>query len=305
MTTDTERKALQDARETAIQQTTKRLRFFTGIPGYTPDLATPEHVSYIAYERDLQIGHEIWSENLRSSEANLNRLIALRETARESMEAVQDRRREERAGSNIAGRVLGLAKEFTYPEKRHFQYRERQVDEAHEERQQCSWNLKTVDEELEKVTSWVEQMFSDVDRARIERRELKEAEQLEREQAGRDVSSRWCTVETPDDFIKGDPLRLARMQGTQIVLEGGVMGTGWRRDGDDVGNNRGSWLLAWNPKNNETYLELTAHNRDAVVWLLGTKITTQQQADALYDPIAGRISERNSLALVLDAYKAI
>lgn len=305
MTSETERKAIEEAKQAAIEQTISQLRVFTGIPGYTPDPNRPEHLSYVDYEQELRVGRDIWNDRLRSSIERVGRAVENRTNARQRMDAEQQRRTDERAGSNVAGRLLGTVKDVTFPEKRDHAASERKVEEARQEQQRCELRVQDIDAELSAVNAWVEQMFSDVDRARAERQQLRNDEQLRREQAERDVSSRWCGVETPEAFVRGDSRRLARMQGKQIVLEGITLGHDWRRDGDDVGNGSGSWTLVWNSSNNEMSLELAGHNKSPVVWLMGTKITTEQQALDLYDPIAHRMKERNSLALVLDAYEAL
>lgn len=303
MTNQSERQAVDQARREAEQQTIGRLRTFTGIDGYTPDHNAPEHLAYVRYEQDLRDGLEVWSAHLEASVSNLDRRTELRDDAQRLLDNELQRRQDERVISGVAARMFGPLQDVTFQEKRELAKRERDVDDGERRRQQCESRVREIGEELALVSTWLERTFVQVAEAQVERQRLHEAEKRSREEAGRDVSPRGYAVYTVEKFIDEDERRLARWQQNHPVLEGATIIHRLRADGFDA-NGSGNWIVVWNWKTNETFVELTGAGRSPLVWLLGTKLTTLQQATDLFDPLLPRINERNSLALAFDAYDA-
>ena len=306
MTSQSDRDALEQARQSGIQEAITALRTFTGISGYTPAQPDPEHRSYVRYEEDLRDGRDVWAERLIRGRETVDRLTEQQEQARRVMEEEQQRRQAERVGSNVGGRVLGALKDVTFQEKRDHAAIGRQVDEAWQEVYRCESRVQEIETELAAVTGWVEQMFADVEATRSERQRRHDDDQLAREHAGRDVSPRQCVVYTPEEFVAADTRRLLRRESDHVVLDGSILSYKWRRDGDDDSYpDTGNWMLVWNPTTHETFLERAGHGVSPMVWLLGTKISSEKQALDVFLPLEARVRERNSLALVLDTYQAL
>lgn len=303
VTTQNEREAVDQARQEAERETIAALRSFTGIAGYTPSLELPEHSSYLKYEQQLREGLAVWSARLEATAKNLDRRIELRDDAGRRLDEEQQRRQGERAGSGVAARVLGAVQDVSFQEKRDLSKRQRDVVAGEQELQRCESRVGEISGELELVSTWLERMFSAVAAARAEREQRRDEEELARVQAGRDVSPRGYSVYTAENFVSEDERRLARWQQNHPVLEGATIIHRLRADGFDS-NASGNWIVVWNWRTNETFVELTGAGQPPLVWLLGTKISTLQQATDLFDPLLPRINERNSLALAFDAYDA-
>ncbi|UFU16051.1 hypothetical protein LQK89_17675 (plasmid) [Curtobacterium sp. C1] len=308
MTTQSEREQIDQARAVARAETIAELRRFTGIPGYTPELGDPEHVSYADYELQLEHGLSVWSANFDSAVESVTRATAIRDGARKRMDDEQQRRIDERAGANRISRLVGAAKDVTFPEKRDHAQRERELEEKWEYQHRCENRVREIRAELAEVSAWLELMFTTAATAQAARQQRRVDEEVRQEQAARDVSSRRFATFTRDEFAEQDQRRVARVERGHLTLEGSVLGTGWRQDStdDSSGNSvKGNWSLVWNHLTNETTVELAAYRHEPMVWLLGTKITSVQQFQDVFNPLQGRMTERNSLALVLDAYEAL
>lgn len=304
MTNQTDRQALEQARQSGIAQAVSELRTFTGIPGYRPELTETEHRAYVAYERDLAHGLEVWMGKQRSYDANVQRLIERRNQASRVMDDVLQRRKDERADGNVGGRIVGALQDVILPEKREHAALEKSVEEAWQLRYSADARVSEISTELSRVSNWVEQMFADVDELRATRQENDEAARRARECAARDLSSRWCTVYALEVFIAENERRVDRPRDNPFI-GGWEYGNRWRRDGDDFTSGDGNWALHWIGETSETVLELTSPHQPATVWLLGKAITSEEQAARVFQPIEPRMRERNSIALVLDAYRAI
>ncbi len=63
--------------------------------------------------------------------------------------------------------------------------------------------------------------------------------------------------------------------------------------------------LMWNSSTRETFLERAGYGRQPKVWLLGTRITTQDVATDFDASISSRRDECNRVAVVLDAYRRL
>ena len=168
MTSQNDRQALEQAREAGAAEAVRQLRSFTGIAGYTPDLNEPEHRAYLAYERQLAHGLEVWSSHQSNRQARVDRLIERRDEARRVMDAEQRRRQDERADS-VGGRFLGAIQDVTFPEKREHSALVKAVDEAWETRYAADDRVTEIQAELARVSHWIEQMLADVDAARAAR----------------------------------------------------------------------------------------------------------------------------------------
>jgi hypothetical protein len=304
MANQTDSQALEQARENGTAEAVRQLRAFTGIAGYTPDLNEPEHRAYLVYERELVHGLNVWTDHQRTRQATVDRLIERRNEAQRIMDGTQQQRQSERS-DNFGARAIGALKDAVAQETRTYKALVKEVDEAWEIRYAADHRVHEIQTELEKVSSWLEQMFVDVEASHSERQAAAEAARLDREHAARDVSPRGATVFTPEEFVDLDPRRLLERRPGHLVLDGLPYGYRWRRDQDDSPRGEGSWTLVWNPTTHETFLERAGYEQTPQVWLLGTKITTERQAGKVFGSIETRMSERNSLAIVLDAYGAL
>lgn len=304
MANQTENQALERARNEAINETVSRLRAFTGISGFTPDLKEPEHRAYLAYELELAHGLELWTGHRDARQGEVDRLIVINADARHAMEAERQRRRSERSGG-LLSQARGVIQDAAFPEKKQFAATSKVLKDAWASLHAAEDRVREIKSELLRVSTWLEQLFADVEAIRIDRHERENAARLEREYAARDTSPRNFAVFTPEEFVDADARRLARHQGGILVLDGLTYTSGWRRDQDDFATGRGNWMLVWNSATSETFLERVMYGGQPEVWLLGTKIATQDQATEFDESLRPQVNERNSVAVVLDAYTAL
>ncbi len=298
-------RAVEAARQRAILETLAELRAFTGIEAYEPDHTAPEHVAYLGYEQDLANGLQVWTAHVDSSKENVDRLIDRRNAASEAVDDELERRTAERADRNVAVRVLGKVQDLALREKAHLRDVEKRLEEAWADLHHAEDRVREIQTELYAVRVWLDEMYATVESSRVERQEQAARERLEAEHARRDTSPREFEVVSPQEFVDEDGRRLAYQQHDHLVLNGLPFTGGWRRDDDDDFNDRGAWTLMWNPSTRENFLERAGHGRQPKVWLLGTRITTQDEATDFDASISSHRDERNSLAVVREAYRRL
>ena len=283
----------------------KRLRAFTGLRYVlAPRVDLPEHRSYPDYERRLR--HEIVQ-----AEQETERIIASRvraeersDSARETYHQVLDSHREDREDAGFLGKVISRVKEPFLKEKANAEAAENRVFELITESNDHSLKLHTLRGEYAAVSEWVDEMYSTTEEAGRRRAE-------DRIAAGRDISSRRFKVFTMGEYLDGDEHRRLRWQGAPDVPGGADFGYHWRRDGDDDpslysesqnGFSLGNWRAVWIEENHETAVFISEPRRAEMVWMLGNHIQTMGEAMEFFSPLEERQAERNSLALLLDAY---
>lgn len=169
MTSQTDRQALERARDEATADAIRQLRTFTGIPGYTPLLTEPEHRAYLAYAKDLERGVEVWTNHLNARQAHVDRLTEQLAEANRVL-ADERRRRESERSDHVGGKILGALQDVTFPEKRDVQALDKAVAEAWESRHEAEDRVTEILNELGRVSAWIDTLFDDVDAARAAHR---------------------------------------------------------------------------------------------------------------------------------------
>lgn len=285
------------------EETIKELRTFTGVAGFKPSLDAPEHTAYVDYERELINAAAVGQQNLDRAREELQSKIDRRNKTFEDLQTALDRRREERAGSPI-GRLIGKATDRTIPQRAVHDRAERDAKGAQKRVSKAVSHLQAISDELVSVRRWLETMFSEVEQASASRDALIEQARLDEERATRDITPRWCSVYSLQAFVDEDPQRRSAAWGDNVVVSGIDYGYRWRRDGDDSALGDGNWSLHWIEETHETILERRSPHAPIEIWLLGAAITSNDDVGRIFIPLEARMSERNSLALVLDAYAA-
>ncbi|WP_228512777.1 hypothetical protein [Clavibacter sp. VKM Ac-2872] len=298
-------RAVEAARQKATLETLAELRAFTGIEAYEPDHTAPEHVAYLGYEQDLANGLQVWTGHEVSSRENVDRLIERRNAASRAVDEELERRTAERADRNVAVRVLGKVQDLAIRERAHLRDVEKRLEDAWADLHHAEDRVREIQTELYEVGAWLEEMYVSVEASRVERQEQAARERLEAEHARRDTSPLGFQVFSPQEFVDADGRRLAHQQPDHFVLDGLSFPGRWRRDEDDDFNDEGAWSLMWNPTTRETFLERAGYGRQPEVWLLGTRITTQDAVTDFEASISSHRDERNSLAVVLEAYRRL
>lgn len=296
MATDYElREAYEKGAKEGATTERERLRVFAGLRYIAmPKDYLPEHQAYPEYElrlRDVLAKTEREGERLR---ARNERLIEANGKASQAYDEAVDAHRAGRESAGVFGKLKSVITEPFL--------REKSLAAAAEARLQDNWQaiieneatLDLVRTEYGAVSAWVDEMYTFTMAAGQSRAE-------DRIAAARDISSRNFKVFTMEDYLNGDERR--RLTHIPDVPAGEIFGSRWRRDGDDRPSHEdGIWCAVWIPENEETALFVSSEHRPAEVWLLGDHISTRSEATKLLSPQLARINERNSLALVMDAY---
>jgi hypothetical protein len=298
------RRARREGEAKGTTDTIERLREFTGVLGCKPVLDQPEHLAYIAYERELTARLDKVNaavERLDSRQVSLSEEL---DEARIALAEEIDARREERADSNLFVKAKSKLMDLPLREKKRVTDLEAELNFVIEHQPEAVSETYIYQEELGRVRLWIEELFVAVQAAQAERDARAERLRRDLEEASRDVSRRWCTVYPLRDFVVEDPRRLAfgSVEDDRPVVAGMDFGSRWRRDQEDVANDR--WSLHWIEDTNETILELISTSRPTEIWLLGKAITSYDRAQEVLGSVEPAMLERNSVALVLDAYDA-
>lgn len=297
MATDQEiAEAIEKAKEEGARQERERLRAFTGIPYHVmPNDSLPEHESYLAYEAALQDEIEDCQRRLESSLASagavdewVDRAITAHTDALLQHQDVHEK--------NVFLRIKGRLTEIWLPEKKDLDTAEKKQQQHLAEVARREDLLPILRAEKRRVGQWLDAMYSSTATAG-------QARETERLHAQRDITSRGFAVYGMKDYLEEDPGRQLRWG---PVAPGGMdFGYHWRRDGDDdfrEGPQRGRWRCVWFGESQETAVWISEKNRPEEVWLLGTHIQTQDEAMAFFVPLEAQQKERNSLAVLMDAY---
>lgn len=171
------------------------------------------------------------------------------------------------------------------------------VEESHEARERCEVSMA----ERNDVPQRPDRMMVDEDSIESDRRIRPRSAALERAVAQRDASPTGFTrYSTEALFVREDPRRTADSEGGRNWYP---FGTDWRRDGDDDNRGKGTWTLWWLATTQETVLERRAPRWE--LWLLGTAIASFDQAQTVLHSIEPLRPEPNSVAVVLDVYRAV
>lgn len=268
----------------------RKLRAFIGIPGLVqPDLHLPEHLAYPAYERALVELLEERRVALGEWQHEADEHAELARASQVEAAATVRRRREERTDRNALVRAAGAVSDRFVPAHRDAKRHTLNRDDALLQVEQSEHEWIRLGQELHRVHAWLDEMYQAV----IDDRE---AAQAERDAASRDVSPRHCIVMTLEHFLEADTAR--RFDDELIHMIGGrEYGSKWRSDVTPDA----LWRLHWIKATGESVLE---NGMTDEIWLLGNAVHSRKEADAVFATIQSRQGERNSLALVLDAYEA-
>lgn len=168
MSTHTDRRALEQARQDAAAEVVQQLRAFTGILGFTPSLTEPEHRAYPAYAQHLEHGLEMWINRRNIWQANADRFTDELSEANRIL-ADEQRRRAGLRPDHVGGKLLGAIQDISFPEKRAQQSAQRAVDEAWAYRHEAEDRVAEISSELSRVRDWIHSLFADVDAVRAGR----------------------------------------------------------------------------------------------------------------------------------------
>ena len=303
---DNEQAAYRRGLDEGTATARRDLRTFTGWRDIVPRLDLAEHEAYPQYLQELQAQRVRLEDAIEMSRAEIERLDDQHTAARDQLNGELRQRRASRDDANILARWAGELGDKRLPAQKEVTAiagsKEFSLDLLAEQYQWAS----ELDDEIFRVARWLDQLLEHVDNLK-ETRAAEEARQAEEaERAARDVSPRWCTVYTLDDFIAEDRRRQASgWDLDQGAVVGGLdFGYRWHRDQDLGPDALGEWSLHMIEETSETVLEHRPRNGLITVWLLGTAITSRDVALKVFLPIEDRQRERNSLALVLDRYDA-
>ncbi|SEB29989.1 hypothetical protein [Arthrobacter woluwensis] len=297
MATDQEiAEAIENAREEGALAERNRLRAFTGIPYVSvPDASLPEHKAYVPYERALTDEVANARDSLEETKRRLQRIEdQIDEAAAAHDEALQEH--EQAHEKNAFTRLKGRLTENRLPEKKELDAYESQRSALQDRVFRQTESLHVLEDELRRVSAWLDDMFATTSTQG-------QARATDKEHAARDVTQRGFLRYRMDDFLEENPARKGSWR--PDLPEGTLFGDHWRRDGDDDwhgGPRCGEWRCTWSSATGETFVWLAKKNRIREVWLLGDHIKTSEEALKLFSPLERRQNERNSLALVLDAY---
>ncbi|MFK4637125.1 hypothetical protein [Paenarthrobacter histidinolovorans] len=282
----------------------RRLRTFTGVSRATAprhDLA--EHLAYPEYERRLSYTVEQVRKELQELREERDRATERAdETTRAWTEAIQAHRHA-RETVGVLGKVKSFIVEPFLPEKSIAQDAEAYLDKLYISVNEKDHKLRELQNEHTAVTGWLDEMYKVTTEAGQQRLD-------DRVAAARNISSRRFKVFAMKEYLEADPRRQLRWQGyDDLQFPGGAdFGYHWRRDGDDdpvygdPENGVGNWRAVWIGEIRETAVFISTPTRAAEVWLLGDHISSMDEAMDFFGPLEERQDERNSLALLLDAY---
>lgn len=283
----------------------RRLRAFTGLPYVlAPRGDIAEHLAYPDYERQLRYSianEEHIIDQLQSSmERGEKRADAEQEAYQQALVA----HRQDREAAGVIGKIRSLATEPFIREKASAAASEARVLEVIAMINESALKLDTLRSEYAAVSEWVDEMYTTTKAAGQYRTE-------DRVAAGRDISSRHFKVFTMGEYLDGDEHRRLRWTDAPEVPGGADFGYHWRRDGDDDSSHYGetqnhftlgNWRAVWIEENQETAVFISTPGRAEMVWLLGNHIHTMDEAMKFFAPLEERQAERNSFALLMDAY---
>lgn len=299
------RKSYEDGLREGILVERQRLRAFIGLPSIlAPRRDIAEHLAYPDYERRLR--HLVSNEEQIIVELQNSRERAERR-ADADQEAYQDAlvaHRQDRETAGVFGKIKSLATEPFLQEKASAAASETRVLEVIAMINESALKLDTLRGENAAVREWVDEMYATTKAAGQYRNE-------DRLAAGRDISSRHFKVFSMSEYLEGDERRRLRWVNAPEVPGGADFGYHWRRDGDDdpslYGESQntftlGNWRAVWIEENKETAVFISAQGRAELVWLLGNHIQTMGEAMKFFAPLEERQAERNSFALLMDAY---
>lgn len=272
------------------------LRSFTGLRGIlAPDARKPEHEAYLSYERELADKVETVEEELAWTRHLLEQGDArVDEALTAHTQALAEHR--ETHERNLFTRAWGELRKDRLPEKIYLDIMEYQRKELRERIEKLEDILAVMEVELPRVSGWLDQMYATTAAQR-------QARATDKERAARDVTSRGFLTYQLMDFLEENPER-KNPYGPDLP-SGLTIGGRWRRDGDDEwhsGSPTGQWRCTWSRQTKETAVWIAGDDNAGEVWLLGAHIESADQAMDLLAPLEKRQAERNSLALVLDAY---
>lgn len=313
MATDEDvRTARRRGEEEGFATAIAKVRAFTGVQGIEPALDLPEHISYPAYLRALHKRYSQLLQAIQTSDRDIAWLEERFESAIEEHAQLLEERHAERTGRNAIVRAIGTIADKNLPTTRAVRNLEQRLDAEQEllaKQQQIAAELH---HEARRVDQWIIAMIESVEEVQAQRRAEEEHRRQVAEWEARDVSPRWCKVYTLEAFIDEDERRQARGwdREADLVVAGADFGYRWHRDADAGPDAEGSWSLHYIRETHETILEYRPlapswteqPSEPIMIWLLGNAIESMEEAEEVFPPIERRQGERNSLALVLDAY---
>lgn len=298
-------RARDEGYESGRRDTIQRLRAFTGVHPFAPDLDQPEHRAYPEYLAQLTSAHAVAVERAEDALAKIHRLVDRVAEAEEQERQILDQRRDERSTKNPLAQLGSRVGDFTLPISKEVRARRKELAKQEAWRTQCLDNAERFGTEAAKVARWVDDCMAEMEQARTAREERAEADRLDAERGERDISPRWCRVFRHQDFTAEDERRRGAVTfaGGLRDVAGADFGYRWRRDVDEQHGIDGRWALHHIVETNETILEFQPRSADSAVWLLGDTIDSFDEAMDVFLELEQRQNERNSLALVLDAYE--
>lgn len=293
------RQARSEGRAEGVRAELQRLRAFTGIDGLAaPDHSLPEHEAYPMYEQSLLERMEREQQRGGWRQEGLPEAKARAAEADADYEDALRNHQEDRQSAGIFGKISSLITQPFLPEKRMAQEAHAYADELRAEVIDLEQKLDVLRTEHEAVGQWLDHMYATT-------AEAGEKRLADQEAAQRDISNRNFQVFEMHDYLEQDNRRKLRWEGAPEVPGGADFGYHWRRDGDDTGErkrNQGTWHAVWISENQEAAIFRRSPGLPDIVILLGDHIRSMDEAMDFFVPLESRQSERNSIALLMDAY---
>lgn len=291
----------EQGRADAIQH----LRAFTGVRPFAPDLDQPEHRAYPEYLAQLTRALAVARERAEDSLIEIHKIVDRIAAAEEHERRILDERREDRSTKNPLAQLADRVGDFALPISKEIRTLRKGLARQEAWRVRCLDDAERYGTEASKVARWVDDCMAEMEQARAARDERIDAERRESEHGERDVSPRWCRTFRHEDFTAEDPRRCGAFTfaGGLRDVAGADFGYRWRRDVDEQDGVDGRWALHHIQETNETILEFQPRSPDSAIWLLGDTIESFDEAMDVFLELEQRQNERNSLALVLDAYE--
>lgn len=294
--------ARQEGYESGRQEALRQLRAFTGTGDLSPDLDEPEHRAYPEYLMRLTEAQQVAVDRAEQAQELIHRLSEQLAAAEIDEQQTLAKRREERADKNLVTWLTSRAGDGALPVAKELRTLRKKLAHQQNLREKFLNAAHRHETEANKVARWVDGCIADMDGLQAMWAERAEAERVEDERERRDTTPRWCHVFRHEDFTGADTRRCGAItfdDGLQDV-GGADFGYDWRRD---VHGGEERWALHHILETNETILRQDPQSPGSAIWLLGDAITSLDEAMDVFDSIEPRQGERNSIALVLDAYE--
>lgn len=142
--------------ESGRVETIQRLRAFTGVHPFEPDLDKPEHLAYPEYLAQLTQAHEVAVERAEHALERIRDLVDRIAAAEEKEQQILDQRREDRSAKNPLSRLGSRVGDLTLPVSKDIRALRKDLEVQEEWRTRCLDDAERYRSEASKVARWVD-----------------------------------------------------------------------------------------------------------------------------------------------------